>query len=425
MKRNGRSRVARTGNRVSKRSAERMAIASMDAAPPKPAGAPGRAAGTPALLEFGSPAAPRRSPQRRALVLGGAGFIGTNLCARLLQNGVQVTAFDNLSRPGSELHLGHLKELGGGQFRFLRGDVRDAEAVLEAARGQDEIYHLAAQVAVTSSVEDPREDFAVNAGGTVNILEAARRHGRKPFVLFTSTNKVYGAIAEQGCTVRANRYEACLGEGISEHQPLDFHSPYGCSKGAADQYMRDYARVYGLPTVVFRMSCIYGPQQFGTEDQGWVAHFALCALLDEPLTIYGDGRQVRDLLYVDDLVEAMQTAYHQRQRVAGQVFNMGGGRENARSLLEVIAQLRQLSGRPMDVQHGPWRVGDQRIYISDTRRFQRETGWRAQVDADRGVRRLYQWLSDHHAMVRAVRGAPATRVPSSIYQETGSRVLAG
>lgn len=336
------------------------------------------------------------APQRQAIVTGGAGFVGTNLCAHLLSRGARVTIFDNLSRRGTEANLAWLRrQFGSERLHFIRGDVRDARAVRTAVQGHTEIYHFAAQVAVTTSIDDPRLDFEVNAAGTLNVLEAARATRQRPFVLFTSTNKVYGAITEKARDTNSLRYELSNCWGIAEDQPLDFHSPYGCSKGAADQYVRDYGRVYGLPTVVFRMSCIYGPHQFGTEDQGWVAHFAITSLLSRPLSIYGDGRQVRDILYVDDLIAAMQAAYQNRERIASQAFNIGGGPENAISLLEVIREFNRLSGRKISIEYGSWRVGDQKVYVTDIRRFQQATGWKPRVNAREGVRRLYRWLSEN------------------------------
>src|SRR5438309_3029787 len=275
----------------------------------------------------------------RALVTGGVGFIGTNLSDRLLSDGHEIILFDNLSRAGVRHNLDWLKAKHGQQLRFVQGDVRDFDAVLTAIQNVDVVFHLAAQVAVTTSVSYPREDFLINAQGTLNVLEAARRQEPMPVVLYTSTNKVYGGLEHLGVVERSSRYEfENLPEGVSEACPLDFHSPYGCSKGAADQYVRDYHRIYGLPTIVFRMSCIYGCRQLGTEDQGWVAHLARTALEGGKLTVYGDGKQVRDLLYVDDLVEAMVKAVERIDRTAGQVYNVGGGPANT---VSVWAEFRE------------------------------------------------------------------------------------
>lgn len=320
---------------------------------------------------------PRRT--RRAVVFGAAGFIGAHLCRWLLNAGVEVTAVDNLSRQGAESRWAALAVHPEPPWR-LRGDVRDFAFVRAAVEGQTEIYHLAAQVAVTRSLADPRADFEVNAMGTFNVLEAARLGGLRPFVLVTSTNKVYGDLAGQPH------------RPVSEAQCLDFHSPYGCSKGAADQYTLDYARVYGLPAVVFRMSCIYGPGQLGSEDQGWVAHFAAQALAGQPIHIYGDGEQQRDLLYIDDLMAAMRLAWSRRQAAAGQAFNIGGGEANRRSLRQVVSALERRYGRPIELRPGPRRQGDQAFYCSDCTRFQALTGWRPRISADAGLERLCTWL---------------------------------
>jgi CDP-paratose 2-epimerase len=259
------------------------------------------------------------------------------------------------------------------------------------------IYHLAGQVAVTSSVKDPRPDYEVNALGTFNLLEAARLSGRNPAVVFSSTNKVYGGMEDVPVVERATRYGyRDLPYGVPESQPLDFHSPYGCSKGAADQYVRDYARIYGLPTVVFRMSCIYGPRQFGNEDQGWLAHFMIAALIGNPITIYGDGKQVRDVLFVDDLVRAFRLAVEKIDVAAGEVFNIGGGPDNTLAVWhefrELLADLRGVKTR---VRRREWRPGDQPCYVSDIRKAHRLLGWQPQVDKEMGVRRLWEWVSGH------------------------------
>src|SRR5262245_40595332 len=270
----------------------------------------------------------------KILVTGGAGFIGSNLVHNLLSAGRHVTVFDALLRKGTEHNLAWLRgQHPNGRFRFVQGDVRDFAALRAAAADADVIYHLAGQVAVTTSVEDPRTDYEINALGTFNVLEAARLSGRRPTVVFTSTNKVYGGMEDVAVVERTTRYEyRDLPDGVAESRPLDFHSPYGCSKGAADQYVRDYHRIYGLPTVVFRMSCIYGPRQFGNEDQGWVAHFLIAGLTEQPLKIYGDGKQVRDLLFVEDLVRALRLAAKKIDATAGQVFNIGGGPANSLSV---------------------------------------------------------------------------------------------
>src|SRR5712664_187187 len=300
---------------------------------------------------------------KQAVVFGGAGFIGSNLSKSLLDDGYQVVVFDSLARRGSELNLAWLKQLKcAGRLEFIQGDIRDSRAVAAAAQQADEIYHLAAQVAVTTSVENPRADFEVNALGTLNVLEAARHSGRRAPIVFTSTNKVYGGLEDVGTVERETRYEfRDLSMGVPESRPLDFHSPYGCSKGAADQYVRDYHRIYGLPTVVFRMSCIYGPRQFGNEDQGCVAHFIIATQAGRPVTIYGDGKQVRDILYVDDLVDLMLMAVQNINRTAGQVYNVGGGPANTISVwAEFHELLAKRSGREPSVSFDQTRFGDQK-----------------------------------------------------------------
>ncbi|HTX16454.1 MAG TPA: SDR family NAD(P)-dependent oxidoreductase [Candidatus Baltobacteraceae bacterium] len=333
----------------------------------------------------------------RALITGGIGFIGTNLADRLLRDGHDVVLFDNMGRAGVEENLRWLEETHGSRARFVKGDVRDSIAVEKAMKGAEAVFHLAAQVAVTTSVANPQEDFSINAQGTVNVLEAARRQDPMPTFLYTSTNKVYGGLEHLRVIEGPTRYEfENLPDGVSEKCPLDFHSPYGCSKGAADQYVHDYHRIYGLPSVVFRMSCIFGPHQFGTEDQGWVAHFALCGLRGNHLTIYGDGKQVRDLLYVEDLVELMTRACKNIQRTAGQVYNVGGGPSKT---ISVWAELQDLLKTVVDklppVDYGEFRPGDQRIYVSDIRKAQEQLAWTPSVGIAEGLRRMVEaWRRD-------------------------------
>jgi CDP-paratose 2-epimerase len=328
----------------------------------------------------------------QALITGGAGFIGCNLARYLAGRGHQVRVFDSLARPGSERNLAWLRETLGADLDFVQGDTRDAAAVARAAVGADAIFHFAAQVAVTSSVADPVHDFEVNARGTLNVLEAARQSGSAVF--YTSTNKVYGGMDDVAVVELPTRYAyADLSQGASEAQPLDFHSPYGCSKGSADQYVRDYARIYGLRTVVFRMSCIYGERQFGNEDQGWVAHFLIAAVLGRPISIYGDGKQIRDLLFVDDLVRAFEGAWERLDTTAGRVYNIGGGPENTLAVwTEFGPLLEELLGRPIPVTYGPWRPGDQKVYVSDVRRAAAEFGWRPTIGAREGITRLLHWV---------------------------------
>jgi len=335
----------------------------------------------------------------RALITGGAGFVGTNLADRLLRGGETVVLLDDLSRPGVRSNLRWLRSHHGDRLEVVEGDVRDDVLVRAALAGVDRAFHLAAQVAVTTSVVNPRHDFSVNLEGTLTLLEELRRLDSPPPLLFTSTNKVYGSLDDVGLAALDGRHQpedpAVRSQGIGEQRPLSFCSPYGCSKGGADQYVLDYAKSYDLRTVVFRMSCIYGPHQQGNEDQGWVAHFFRQAMAGEPITVYGDGRQVRDVLYVDDLLDAMLLATRSIDRISGQAFNIGGGPASTVSLLELTDLIGELSGRRPEVRFGPWRVGDQRWFVSDTRRFQRATGWSALTGVSEGTRRLHSWLAAH------------------------------
>ena len=353
----------------------------------------------------------RTGPGERVLITGGAGFVATNVADRVLREGGQVRLFDNLSRAGVEQNARWLKSKHGNQVELIVGDIRDADAVAAAVRGVDRVYHFAAQVAVTTSLVDPIMDFEVNARGTLNLLEAIRALDARPSLLFTSTNKVYGHLDDLPLRQRGQRYEPkdeqIAREGISEARSLDFHSPYGCSKGAAEQYVLDYARTFGLRTTVFRMSCIYGPHQFGTEDQGWVAHFVIQALKRRPLTLYGDGLQVRDVLFVEDLVEAMQLAHARIDQISGEAFNMGGGPANTISLLELIDLLGEMFGeRPLHLIE-PWRTADQRYYVSNTSRFQEATGWRPRTGINEGLETLASWLMDSGTVARETVGARA------------------
>lgn len=333
------------------------------------------------------------------LITGGAGFIGTNLAAALAAQGKKVHLYDNLARPGSAWNLRWLKRLYPERVEVTIGSVCDAESLQPLVNASGCVFHFAAQVAVTTSLMDPWSDFATNAAGTINVLEACRRRRHPPAVLFTSTNKVYGDLGDLDMTLQGRRYQPADAQirrhGISERRPLSFHSPYGCSKGSADQYVLDYARCFGLPAVVFRMSCIYGPHQFGNEDQGWLAHFIRAVLAKERLTLYGDGCQVRDLLFVDDLIAAMLEAVRRIDVTGGRAFNVGGGPRNARSLLEVVDQITHLHGPMMPLRHDAWRTGDQKYYVSDTRALQQAIGWKPQVSAEQGIERLYQWLQEH------------------------------
>ncbi|HEX7587137.1 MAG TPA: GDP-mannose 4,6-dehydratase [Anaerolineae bacterium] len=334
---------------------------------------------------------------KKILVTGGCGFIGANWMDRLLSRGDHAVAYDNLSRRGAVKNAEWLRNKHGNKFELICADVRDAHALVEAASDADAIYHLGAQVAVTTSVADPRSDFEINALGTFNALEAARASGRNPVFLFASTNKVYGGMDDVPVVERATRYEfADLPGGVSETQPLDFHSPYGCSKGAADQYVRDYHRIYGLRTVVFRQSAIYGYRQFGEEDQGWLAWFIIAAVLGRPITIFGDGKQVRDMLFIDDLLDAYDAAGAKIDRVAGEVFNIGGGPKNTISVwTEFGAMLEKLHGQKIPIQHGDWRPGDQKVCVYDISKAQRELSWELKVDVAAGGEKLYHWVKEN------------------------------
>jgi CDP-paratose 2-epimerase len=340
---------------------------------------------------------------RPVAITGGAGFIGTNLADRLLSRGVPVVVVDNLSRPGVELNLQWLKDTHGSLVRTEVVDVRDASRLTGAIAGARRVVHLAAQVAVTTSLADPVHDFDVNALGTLNVLNAIRSLAEPVPLLYTSTNKVYGSLQDVALRQSGRRYEpvdeTLRLRGVDEMRPLDFQSPYGCSKGAADQYVLDYARSYGLQTCVFRMSCVYGPHQFGTEDQGWVAHFLIQTLAGRPITLYGDGLQLRDVLFVDDLVDAIEAAFDNMDAVSGRAFNIGGGPANTTSLVELLDRIHELCGSAPLVSNGPWRAGDQKYYVSDTSSFTALTGWQPRRDVVAGLTALHHWLARGGARV--------------------------
>ena len=333
---------------------------------------------------------------RSVVIFGGAGFIGCNWAQYLLRNtNAKVHIFDNLSRRNVEHNVRWLQSLAKGtnRLKVTVADVRDLRAVEKTVSGASEVYHFAAQVAVTTSLDNPRNDFEVNAAGTFNILEAARRSGNDPFLLFTSTNKVYGKIDS-----RHSKGSSLEILPVSESQPLDFFSPYGCSKGTADQYVHDYSRIFGLPTVVFRMSCIAGPRQFGNEDQGWVAHFVYSALQEKTISIYGDGHQVRDVLAVSDLLRAFESAYENRHKTAGQVYNMGGGMRNAVSLLELVHTVEGLLKVKVNYRFCPARPGDQPVYVTDFGRFHSDSGWTPQRSVKQTVEDIGSWYRENHSL---------------------------
>lgn len=340
---------------------------------------------------------------KKALITGGAGFIGSNLAARLLNDGWDVTVFDNLSRAGTTVNLDWLKSFNR-QLTFIKGDIRYQSHVQTCFENDsyDLIAHLAAQVAGTTSITNPREDFEINAIGTFNLLEEIRLHNPSSFLIYSSTNKVYGEMTGYPTVIRNNRWEYKDEEtalnGISELTPLDFHSPYGCSKGAADQYVRDYARIYNLQTVVMRQSTIYGYRQFGIEDQGWIAWFIIAGLLSKPITIYGDGRQTRDVLFIDDLVDAYLAAYEHKSQTSGKAYNLGGGPNRVVSVLELFDYLHEFC--PFTYSHSDWRLGDQKTYVSNIQACERDFGWTPQMSSTKGIEKLFDWISANLAVIK-------------------------
>ena len=363
-----------------------------------------------------------RPRPRRVLITGGAGFVGTNLAHRMLASGSSVRVFDNLSRAGVGSNLAWLEARHPRRLEVQIGHVRDPEAVRRAVDGVDAVFHFAAQVAVTASLLEPRHDFEVNAQGALNLLEAVRRFKKPPSVVFTPTNKVYGDLADVALLEEGSRYlpfdRLVRGRGIGEGRPLSFQSPYGCSKGTADQYVLDYSRSFSVPALVFRMSSIYGPHQLGTEDQGWIAHFLTRAIEDEPLTIYGDGKQVRDVLFVEDLVDAFRLALDNIDHLAGQAFNIGGGPANSLSLIELLEDIEAIHGQRPRVRYNAWRPGDQRYYVSDIRKFQSLTGWSASTSVHDGLVSLYRWLVDDRAEPPSRRGAIAPALSGASSEES-------
>ncbi|PIN70698.1 CDP-paratose 2-epimerase [Candidatus Woesearchaeota archaeon CG11_big_fil_rev_8_21_14_0_20_43_8] len=339
----------------------------------------------------------------KMLIIGGAGFIGINSADYFLNKGHDIVILDNFSRAGTESNVSWLKETHPDKkIKIVKADIRyDQDKMDTEAADADVIIHLAAQVAVTTSVKNPKEDFEINALGTLNVLEAARKSKSKPIVLYSSTNKVYGGMENVEVVERNGRYEyKDFRSGVPETQQLDFHSPYGCSKGTGDQYVRDYARIYGLRTVVFRQSCIYGKRQFGVEDQGWLAWFTIASLLKKPLSIYGDGKQIRDVLYVGDLIEAYEIAIKNIDRCSGKVYNMGGGPKNTMSLLELVSMLDTHLDEKVKHGWGDWRPGDQKVFVADTTLFEKETGWKAKTSPEKGVKIMIDWIKKNKELFK-------------------------
>ena len=336
---------------------------------------------------------------KKVLVTGGAGFIGVNTCMKFAKNGWDITAFDNLSRPGADENVKLM--LDQGSIKFVKGDIRNS-LELDNLLNNNEFYaviHLAAQVAVTTSVTDPVEDFEINAMGTFNVLESIRKYSPKTKLIFASTNKVYGKLEGIEVVESNGRYQYLdLPAGVNESHPLDFHSPYGCSKGCADQYVLDYARIYGLDTTSFRQSCIYGPRQFGIEDQGWLAWFIIASILGRQITIYGDGKQIRDVLHVDDLVNAYECALKSEGRATGHCFNIGGGPTATLSLLELVNMLESRMGKSVPLNFSTWRPGDQPVFVCDVSKAKSLLGWEPAIRPSEGVDKLISWVTDNQGL---------------------------
>ncbi|MGH7794688.1 MAG: GDP-mannose 4,6-dehydratase [Candidatus Binatia bacterium] len=347
---------------------------------------------------------------KQVLISGGAGFIGANVAQHHLAQGHRVVILDNFSRKGCLQNLAWLRaNRRAGELVVLSGDIRLIDKRLQSElEASDALFHFAAQVAVTTSVADPVHDFEVNARGTFNLLELVRKsQGKKPVVFYASTNKVYGNLEGVKVTEARNAYSLQdLPNGIAENRLLDFHSPYGCSKGAADQYVLDYARIYDLQTVVFRQSCIYGRRQFGIEDQGWVAWFVIAAVLDRPLTIYGTGKQVRDVLFVDDLIEAFDLAWAKIDQASGQAYNIGGGPKNSISLLTLLDYLKKEVNALLDVRYADWRPGDQPVYVSDITKAREHLGWTPKIAWTDGVERLVHWVIKNKDIIEETLSIP-------------------
>ncbi len=333
------------------------------------------------------------------LITGGCGFIGINAARYFMENKWQVILLDNLSRRGADKNLVWLTSLG--TVECITADIRDQKTIEDIFKRSrfDVILHLAAQVAVTTSIQNPREDFEINAWGTFNILDVMRCYQKEALLIYASTNKVYGKMDDLGIVERGNRYAYKNSPGVDESRALDFHSPYGCSKGAGDQYVIDHARIYNLRATSFRQSCIYGPRQFGIEDQGWVAWFTIAAVLGKKITIYGDGKQVRDILHVRDLILAYQKAIDQPERVAGKAFNVGGGEDNVISLFELIALLEEKLNKKIPLSFEDWRAGDQPVFICSLEKMKKTLGWKPQTGVPEGIAELIEWVQDNKDML--------------------------
>lgn len=333
----------------------------------------------------------------KILIIGGAGFIGCNVADFYLKRGNYVILLDNFSREGTILNLQWLLSKYKKNLEVHFCDIRiDTDEIANCCKRSNVVFHFAAQVAVTTSVINPMLDFQVNALGTFNVLEAIRKSPNKPILIFSSTNKVYGAMKDEKVIEKKKRYEYDnLSEGVSENQNLDFHSPYGCSKGAADQYVRDYSRIYGLRTVIFRQSCIYGTRQFGVEDQGWVAHFIIAAIFNREITIYGTGKQVRDILFISDLVSAYECALKKINKISGEIYNIGGGPENTLSLLELIEFLENHLHKKIKYKFSKWRPGDQLVFICNIKKAKKDFGWEPKVNVNTGLKKLIDWVSEN------------------------------
>jgi CDP-paratose 2-epimerase len=337
---------------------------------------------------------------KKVLITGGCGFIGTNAASFYLKKGCKVIAFDNLSRVGAKQNLNWLKKQKG-KFVFVKGDIRNYKKLLETFKKYkpDLVLHLAAQVTMVTSVTNPREDFEVNALGTFNVLEAVRNADKKARLLYSSTNKVMGELLSIPVVEKKKRYEYKNIKGVNEHYPLDFHGPYGCSKGSGDQYTIDFARIYGLNTVVFRQSGIYGPHQFGIEEQGWLAWFCNALLFDKPVTIFGNGKQVRDVLYIDDLLRAYDAALRNIRKSRGKAYTIGGGPKFSLSIWELFEILEKFSGKKFNYKFDSWRPGDQKIYISDLSSAKKDFKWSPNIPPEKGVKKLYNWISQNKTLV--------------------------